>query len=98
MGEIDTLRAANQEVFGSHCLQDNIFDGVKFGDKFKTRDGRIAIFYSVCKEDDGYNFIIEPSKASIESDGTEFHFVDKNGHWHRRDDIDSEEDIVEKIE
>ena len=98
MSNIDTLKAANQEVLCRHCLRDNIFDGVKFGDKFKTRDGRIAIFYSVCKEDDGYNFIIEPSEKSVDTLGTDFHFVDKNGHWHRRDDIDTENDIVEKFE
>ena len=73
----------------------NIFDEAKFGDKFKTRDGRIAIFYSVCEEDDGYNFIIEPSENSVETIGIDFHFVDKNGHWHRRDDVDTENDIVE---
>lgn len=76
----------------------DIFDEAKFGDKFKTRDGRIAIFYSVCEEDDGYNFIIEPSENSVETVGTDFHFVDKNGHWHRCDDVDTENDIVEKFE
>ena len=76
----------------------DIFNGAKFGDKFKTRGGRIAVFYSVCEEDDGYNFIIEPSENSVGTLGTDFHFVGKNGHWHRRDDIDTENDIVEKIE
>ena len=78
-------------------IMSDIFNGAKFGDKFKTRDGRIAILYSVCEEDDGYNFIIEPSENSVETVGIDFHFVDKNGHWHRRDDVDTENDIVEKF-
>lgn len=37
---------------------DNIFENAKFGDKFRTRDGRMAVYICEYPNDDTYRYIV----------------------------------------
>lgn len=75
-----------------------MFTNAKLGDRFVTRDGRIMVFHH--SEDDG---VILVDKQYWDDDNLGIliintHFVDFNGHWHRRDDIDTNNDIIGRYE
>lgn len=88
---------------------ENIFENAKFGDKFRTRDGRLAIYLSTeygGNVDDKYNppFVIVYCVVEERikyADGGEkyFHNVeryDENGKWNKWNPEDDELDIVDK--
>lgn len=67
---------------------ENIFENAKFGDKFKTRDGRLAIYNyspSCLIRGEKYHDII------IEGEGMSYHFLDKNNgmiNTQEKEDVD----------
>lgn len=89
----------------------NIFEGVKFGDRFRTRDGKPAVYLSTGhygSEDDKDNPPFVVVYCAVEYhikyvDGGEkyFHNVEKydeNGKWNKWNPENDDLDIVEKEE
>lgn len=89
----------------------NIFEGVKFGDKFRTRDGKPAVYLSTehhgsVDDKDNPPFVIVYCAVEYHikyEDGGEkyFHNVEKydeNGKWSKWHPEDDDLDIVEKEE
>lgn len=71
----------------------NIFQNAQFGDRYQTRDGRMAIYYQCFNEEKGYHLlVIEPSKDEL----TDFRSYKEDGTYLYGDRY--ADDIITKIE
>lgn len=90
---------------------ENVFENAKFGDKFRTRDGRLAIYLSTAyggSVDDKYNPPFMIVYCAVEyhfkyEDGSEKYTYgiekyNENGKWNKWNPEDDDLDIVGKWE
>lgn len=73
-------------------MENNIFDGAKFGDKFKTRDGRMAIFFCIHTDYRRYD-LSHPYACIIDGFDFPLHFY-PNGQLYLGNNFKVDEDII----
>lgn len=78
----------------------NIFENAKFGDKFRTRDGRMAIFaidIRMVKYASGFGDLENPFLLIIDGEATAIRYY-SNGKLYKSDKFKVEIDIISKWE